>query len=103
MDWKNRTVFLPIFYLRQRKDNFGEIGYTKSIMNEILNIGEESVASILQQWPQTNRVFLNQKTACVGCYLSRFCTLAEVATSYELPLDVLLEKLRVSIQIPNEE
>ena len=72
-------------------------------MDEILDIIEASVASILQQWPQTSRVFLNQKTACVGCYLSRFCTLAEVAASYELPLDILLEKLRVSIQIPNEE
>ena len=72
-------------------------------MDEILDISEASVAGILQQWPQTSRVFLNQKTVCVGCYLSRFCTLAEVAASYELPLDILLEKLRVSIQIPNEE
>jgi len=72
-------------------------------MDETFNTGEESVADILQQWPQTSRVFLNQKTACVGCYLSRFCTLAEVAASYRLPLDILLEKLRVSIQIPNEE
>jgi hybrid cluster-associated redox disulfide protein len=72
-------------------------------MDEIFDISEANVASILQQWPQTNQVFFNQKTACVGCYLSRFCTLAEVAASYELPLDILLEKLRVSIQIPNEE
>ena len=90
-------------YLRQRKDNFGEIRYTKSTMDKILNIEEASIANILQQWPQTSRVFINLKTACVGCCLSRFCTLTEVAASYELPLDVLLEKLCVSIQIPNEE
>ncbi len=57
---------------------------------------------MMQTYPQTVSVFLALKTDCVGCHLERFCTLEEVAASYELRLEVLLEKLRESIQISSK-
>lgn len=39
-------------------------------------------------------VFIGHHTACVGCYLARFCTLSDVARTYSLPLDVLLDELQ---------
>lgn len=53
----------------------------------------QSVHEVLNQWPQTAIVFQSFKTACVGCYLARFCTLKEVAGSYDLQFEALLEKL----------
>ncbi len=38
-------------------------------------------------------VFTSRRTACVGCYLARFCTLKDVAAAYNLSLDALLEEL----------
>lgn len=50
-------------------------------------------------YPQTIAVFVALKTDCVGCQLERFCLLEEVAITYKLPLEILLEKLYSSIQI----
>jgi len=57
---------------------------------------------VMQTYPQTVSVFMALKTDCVGCHLERFCTLEEVAASYELRIEVLLEKLREVIQINTE-
>lgn len=49
------------------------------------------------------RVFSRHGTACVGCYLARFCTLKEVADAYGIPLDRLLEELReAALAIPSQ-
>ncbi len=34
-----------------------------------------------------SKVFTGHRTACVGCYLARFCTLSDVAKTYGLALD----------------
>jgi hybrid cluster-associated redox disulfide protein len=52
-----------------------------------------TVEQMLKTYPQTVSVFLALRTDCAGCALERFCTLTEVAASYELPLDILLQKL----------
>lgn len=57
---------------------------------------------MMQAYPQTVSVFLALKMGCVGCSLERFCSLEDVAASYELSLDVVLEKLRESIQISSK-
>jgi hybrid cluster-associated redox disulfide protein len=58
---------------------------------------ELSVQDVLKRWPQAAHVFLSFKTACVGCYLARFCTLAEVATVHTLDLHSILRNLKESI------
>ncbi len=41
-------------------------------------------------------IFTGHRTACVGCYLARFCTLRDVAAAYNLSLDTLLEELNAA-------
>ena len=53
---------------------------------------------VIQTYPQTISVFLDLKMDCVGCHLDKFCSLADVAASYELPLELLLQKLRESCE-----
>jgi hybrid cluster-associated redox disulfide protein len=53
-----------------------------------------TVETVLQQWPQTWVVFKTQKTACIGCFMQKFCTLQEVADIYQLPVQELLNELQ---------
>lgn len=58
---------------------------------------EMIVADVLKTWPQTIPVFLRFKTACVGCAMSPFETLSDVARNYEIPLEVLTAELAESV------
>ena len=57
-----------------------------------------TVAQALQSDGDLSRVFLDRRTACVGCYLARFCTLEDVAKTYGIPLEGLLGELREAAQ-----
>jgi len=59
---------------------------------------QQTVHEILNAWPATVNVFNNLKTACVGCYLARFCSLADVAITYDLPTGELMQKLCEAIE-----
>jgi hybrid cluster-associated redox disulfide protein len=52
------------------------------------------IADVLARWPQTVSVFLRHHMICVGCAMSRFETLGEIASVYDLDLNVLLRELR---------
>lgn len=83
--------------MRKRKEGAFLFYYTVS-MEPILD-ANWTADQVMKTYPETVSVFLALKTDCVGCYLERFCSLEDVAASYELSLEVLLEKLRASIQI----
>ncbi len=57
------------------------------------------VADVLAQWPQTIPVFHKYQTACVGCDIAPFDTLADVARIYELDLEQFLHDLKEAIGI----
>jgi len=59
---------------------------------------ETSVAEVMARWPETAAVFLKHKTACIGCELAPFDSLAEAARNYHLPVEKLLLDLEQSIQ-----
>jgi len=82
-------------YLRLRKEDFWGMGYSVSMKLDSTWTVEQTLAA----YPHLASVFLTLKTDCAGCALDRFCTLAEVAAAYELPLEVLLERLRERIPI----
>ena len=42
------------------------------------------VADVLERWPQTAAIFQKYKTACVGCAMAPFDTIADVVRIYEL-------------------
>jgi hybrid cluster-associated redox disulfide protein len=52
-----------------------------------------TVHQTLKTYPQAVPVFIRLKTDCVGCWLERFCTLADVSNNYGLQLDDLLASL----------
>ena len=52
-----------------------------------------TVAEVLEMWPETVSVFQEFKTACVGCSMAPFDTMADVARIYDLDLSKILEAL----------
>lgn len=56
------------------------------------------VAEVLARWPQTVPVFFRHRMICVGCAMSRFESLAEIAAIYRLDLTGFLGELRRTIE-----
>ena len=53
-----------------------------------------NVAEVLRRWPQTARVFIDRRMACVGCPIARFESVADVAEAYQIPPAELVDALR---------
>lgn len=64
---------------------------------------ETTVAEALARQPGVSQVLISNKTACVGCYFARFCTLKEAASAYSLDWDEFQRELADAeiVQIPN--
>jgi len=54
---------------------------------------EMNVADLLSLWPEAIPVFLNKRMSCVGCSMSRFENLHEVAAIYGLDIHTFLEEI----------
>lgn len=65
--------------------------------NDVLAIAEITVADLLKSNPAAVRFFIHQQTACVGCYLAKFCTLEDVINTYHLNQQSFLEELATII------
>ncbi len=52
-----------------------------------------TVADALRCGAPVASVFMRHRTACVGCSLARFCSLRDVAATYELDLELLVQEL----------
>ncbi len=59
---------------------------------------EMTVAEVLECWPETFEVFQALKTACVGCVMAPFDTLADVARIYEMESGAIMEALHQAVQ-----
>lgn len=60
-----------------------------------------SVHETLNDWPETASVFLARQTACIGCYLARFCSLQDVADTYHIQPEELMEAMYKATQDSN--
>jgi hybrid cluster-associated redox disulfide protein len=58
---------------------------------------ETTVKEILDNYPDVTNVFLRRKMACVGCPAEEFASLKEVAKSYEINLQELIDELAAII------
>jgi len=58
---------------------------------------QTTVEKVLAGFPLTVSAFQVLRTSCVGCRMARFCTIADVARVYRLPLRELLDRLLVLI------
>jgi hybrid cluster-associated redox disulfide protein len=62
-------------------------------MNQITS--QMTVEDVLGRWSETAVVFTQDfKTACVGCPIAPFDTLADIARIYDLDLDYILSRLQ---------
>ena len=56
-------------------------------------LAQMTVEDVLRKWPRTYTVFRNRNTDCIGCLLQRFCSIQEVAETYELSAQDLVGDL----------
>jgi hypothetical protein len=52
-----------------------------------------TVEEVLQTWPKTFSVFTQNKTKCPGCFLQHFCTLKDVAETYKISSENLINEI----------
>ena len=52
-----------------------------------------TVDKIFQYWPGAFSVFMKNKTKCPGCFMQQFCTLEDVAKTYQLSAEKLMEEI----------
>lgn len=52
-----------------------------------------TVDEVLQRWPQAFSVFMKNKTKCPGCFMQHFCTLKDVAETYQILLEDLIGEI----------
>jgi len=57
-----------------------------------------TVEDILKKWPLAFSIFRNRNTDCIGCLLQRFCTLKDVAETYEVELQDLTKDLEQCVK-----
>ena len=62
-------------------------------MKDLKEIAQITVAEFLTAAPNASRMFIQWRTACVGCPLARFCTLTEVVEIHGLDESQFLEAL----------
>lgn len=53
-----------------------------------------TVDKVLQKQPNAFSVFMKHKTKCPGCFLQSFCTLKDVADTYQLSLEKLIDEIK---------
>jgi hybrid cluster-associated redox disulfide protein len=72
-------------------------------MNTRIPTPATTVEEVFQNFPEAGPVFMAYHTGCLGCWLARFCTLAEVANIYEINLLSFLADLQQNAQSANNE
>jgi hybrid cluster-associated redox disulfide protein len=69
--------------------------------NDALHV-QLTVEEVLRKWPQTWVVFMSKGTYCTGCFVQRFCTLQEVAETYQIAIEDLITELEHQVNSPNQ-
>ncbi len=88
-------------YLRLRKEKFFTTVYLRGMDAQIFH-ARSMVEDVLRKWPQTFSVFRRHNTDCIGCLLQRFCSLQDVAETYEIELQDLTKDLEMCIEENNK-
>lgn len=67
-------------------------------METMQPFSEMNIADILERWPGAASVFQRLRTACVGCVMAPFCSVADAAVHYELDEASLLLELTATAE-----
>jgi hybrid cluster-associated redox disulfide protein len=84
---------VPFCYLRWRKDKVSSEEYPGGMNTTIIDL-QWTVDKVLQKWPGAFSVFMKHKTKCPGCFMQSFCTLKDVADTYQLSLEKLIDEIK---------
>ncbi len=60
--------------------------------------GDEPIAQVLKDYPQTLRVFLSHGLMCVGCAVARFENIRDGATAHGIDVDALVKDLNAVVE-----
>jgi len=52
-----------------------------------------TVDEVLHRWPHAFSVFMKNKTKCPGCFMQQFCTLKDVAETYQISAEKLIDEI----------
>jgi hybrid cluster-associated redox disulfide protein len=52
-----------------------------------------TVDEVLQRWPGAFSIFMQYKTKCPGCFMQQFCTLNDVAETYQISPEELVAEI----------
>lgn len=52
-----------------------------------------TVDEVLQRWPGAFSIFTRKKTRCPGCFMQQFCTLEDVAETYQISPEELIAEI----------
>lgn len=52
-----------------------------------------TVEEVLQKWPMVFSIFTKNKTKCPGCFMQHFCTLKDVAETYQISSEILINEI----------
>jgi hybrid cluster-associated redox disulfide protein len=61
------------------------------------------VGEVLQKWPGAFSVFMQNKTKCPGCFMQHFCTLKDVAETYEISLEEIIRDIERVAGLENSQ
>ena len=53
------------------------------------------IADVLEQQPQSMKLFFEKKLGCVGCAMALYCTVSETCHQYDLNVEDFLRELEV--------
>ena len=59
---------------------------------------EMGIMEIVQTWPQTVDVLVEQGMGCIGCAAAHFETIGEGAAAHGLDVDALMEALNAVVE-----
>jgi hybrid cluster-associated redox disulfide protein len=63
------------------------------------NLFEMNVGELMTRWPEVIPVFIRHRYSCVGCSMSRFDTLYEVAANYHIDPEQFLDELLAAVPV----
>jgi hybrid cluster-associated redox disulfide protein len=58
---------------------------------------DANLTDVFKQWPQMIPIFIRHHMSCVGCSMTPFDTIKDVAFNYGLKLDEFIQELKTAL------
>jgi len=68
--------------------------YSQVMGKNIIIDAETLISDLLDAYPKTAEVFINNKMVCVGCEAEKFHTIKDAAENYNVEIKSLIEEIK---------